>query len=271
MRADQWEFDGTQGRIVVQEWSGEAVRWLALLIHGYGEHIGRYEHVADRLVRVGAAVVGPDHVGHGRSEGDRVVIVNFEDIVTDVHEVAQRAHDTYADLPVVLIGHSMGGLIAARYAQHHGDRLSALVLSGPVLHRLAVVDDLLAVDEIPYVPIDPDVLSRDAAVGRAYAEDPLVWHGPFKRPTLEAFQRCMRDIDAGPDLGDLPTLWVHGEEDQLVPIGHSRTGVHNIRGANFRSHTYPDARHEIFNEVNKEQVLDDVVRFLGDCGVPIRP
>ena len=135
----EWMLDGRHGQVVVQEWPNEGASWLALLAHGYGEHIGRYTHVAAALQAAGAVVVGPDHEGHGRSAGQRAVITDFEDVVDDLHAVAQRTAARYAGLPQVVIGHSMGGLIAVRYAQRYGSELAALVLSGPMFGARGLV------------------------------------------------------------------------------------------------------------------------------------
>ncbi|AQZ66324.1 Lysophospholipase; Monoglyceride lipase; putative [[Actinomadura] parvosata subsp. kistnae] len=255
-------FTGTRGRNTAREWPHEQPRYLAILVHGYGEHIGRYEHVADRLVRHGAAVYGLDHVGHGKSEGDRALVEDFEDVVTDVHAVEEHARAEHPGVPVVLIGHSMGGMIAARYAQRYGSGLTALVLSGPVIGEWGAVPALLAFEEPPDVPIDPSTLSRDPSVGAAYAADPLVWHGPFKRATLESFAATLETIAKGGTFGALPTLWVHGDDDQLVPLAGSRAGIEAVKGSDLTERIYPGARHEVFNEINKDEVLDDVTSFI---------
>jgi alpha-beta hydrolase superfamily lysophospholipase len=261
--ARDWTLDGSTGRLAARTWAGEVEpRYVALLAHGYGEHVGRYEHVAAVLVAHGAVVYGVDHAGHGRSEGERVVFTDVEQVVDDLHAVDERARAEHPALPVVLIGHSMGGLISARYAQRYGATLAALVLSGPVVGAFATADALLALPEIPDVPLDSETLSRDPAVGEAYVADPLVWHGPFKRPMLEAWQRALAAVDAGPDLGDLPLLWVHGADDQLVPVEGSRSGVAHLGGGRHEEHVYPGARHEVFNETNAEEVLADVTAFL---------
>ncbi len=145
----QWAINGQRGRINVREWPNEHAQWLAVLAHGYGEHIGRYSHVAEAFRQAGAAVIGPDHQGHGTSEGERVAIEDFEDVVTDLHTVTLRASEKYHHLPIVLIGHSMGGMIAARYGQRYGNELAALVLSGPMVGARALVEQLLSLDPIP--------------------------------------------------------------------------------------------------------------------------
>lgn len=258
----EWTYDGYDGKRVARTWPTSPVRYVALLCHGYGEHIGRYDHVAEALVDHGAVVHGVDHAGHGRSEGERVLIPDFEPVVDDFRILHGRALERDPGLPVVLIGHSMGGLIATRYAQTYGADLTALVLSGPVLGSWAVLPQLLEQDEIPETPIDPATLSRDPAVGAAYESDPLVWHGSFKRPTLEALQRALDVVNEGGRLNDVPTLWLHGEHDQLVPMSGTYQGIDRIHGHHFEQKIYPEARHEIFNETNRDEVLDDVKTFV---------
>lgn len=260
--ARDWEFEGAHGTIAVREWPNDSARYVALLSHGYGEHIGRYDHVADALVRHGAAVYGPDHQGHGRSAGERVVITDYDDVVADLRVVEERARAAHPGLPVVLIGHSMGGMIAARHAQLHGAGLAAVVLSGPILGRSEGLSFLLSLDEIPDLPIDPDTLSRDPRVGKAYTEDPLVWHGAFKRPTVQAIVRCLEAINERGGFGALPVLWIHGGDDQLVPLADTRTGIDRIRDTGLSERIYPQARHEVFNEINQDEVIGDVLAHI---------
>lgn len=259
---------GHAGDLHARRWdpSGDPA-YLVLLTHGYGEHLGRYEYVAERLTDDGAVVYALDHAGHGESDGERVLIEDFEPVVDDVRLLDQQAREEYPDLPVVMIGHSMGGMIAARYAQRFGTTLAAVVLSGPVLGTWPVLDDLLPLDEMPDAPIDPDTLSRDAEIGRAYVDDPLVWHGPFKKPTVEALAACLRTISADGAVDTAPVLWLHGEEDQLVPYDGTASGWEDFAGALSRAKSYPGARHEIFNETNKDEVLDDVLAFIHASGV----
>ncbi|MFY4720912.1 alpha/beta hydrolase [Streptomyces sp. LaBMicrA B280] len=254
--------DGTRGELAVREWEHPTPRFLALLVHGYGEHAGRYDGLAAVLTGLGAAGYAPDHMGHGRSAGERVLIEDFEDVVADVRSVAGLARAAHPGLPLVLVGHSMGGLIAARYAQLHREELAALVLSGPVIGAWELPGRLLALPEIPDTPISPGALSRDPAVGAAYAADPLVWHGPMKRPTLQAFTRTLDAVAAGGGVAGTPVLWLHGDDDRLVPLSGSRPGVERLADGDLTERIFPGARHEVFHETVREEAFAEVTRFL---------
>ncbi|WP_026413034.1 alpha/beta hydrolase [Actinomadura oligospora] len=269
--ARQWEFAGTHGAVTAHIWPHDTPRYAAVLVHGYGEHLGRYDHVAAALHEHGAVVCGPDHAGHGLSAGDRVLVRDVDDLVADLHTVVESAREDLPGVPVVMIGHSLGGLIATRYAQLHGDRLTALVLSGPVLGRWDSLAALRDLDEIPDVPIDVSTLSRDPGVGRAYAADPLVWHGPFKPATVRGLLASIETVNAHGTLGDLPVLWLHGEDDPLVPVSGTRVGIDAVRGADLTSRLYPGARHEIFNETNRDEVLADVTTAIDAWLAPPPP
>lgn len=262
-----FDLDGHAGTLHARRWVPDrAPSYVALLCHGYGEHLGRYEHVAARLTGDGAVVYAQDHVGHGESDGERVLVTDFEKVVDDFQLLHDRAREEHPGLPVVLVGHSMGGMIAARYAQRYGDELACVVLSGPVLGRWAALDALLPLEEMPDAPIDPSTLSRDPAVGEAYVADPLVWHGPFKKPTVRALADCLGTIAANGSV-EVPLLWLHGEDDRLVPYDGTATGWPALAGANPRAErkAYPGARHEIFNETNQDDVLGDVLVFVHRC------
>jgi alpha-beta hydrolase superfamily lysophospholipase len=193
-------------------------------------------------------------------------VAGWNGVAADAHADVRWALDELRarhgdDVPVVLVGHSMGGLIATRYAQRHRDDLAGLVLTGPALGLGPVIEGWLAAPELPSDPIDVAVLSRDPAVGEAYAADPLVWHGGWKRPTLEAFVAADRAVAEGPGLGDLPLLHVHGAEDQLVPAALARPVVERLAGPDADLRVLADQRHEVFNELGKEETIERVAAF----------
>lgn len=250
------------GRVTTYQWPHVDARYLVLLLHGYGEHLGRYEHVAQALVAHGAHVVGPDHLGHGRSDGERALVESIDTLLDDAHAVWQQAHDAHPHLPTVLVGHSMGGHLGARYALTYGHELAAAVLSAPVFGRIDIVDATLALPEIPEIPLPPEALSRDPEVTAAYAADPLVWHGPFKRATLEAFSASNTTLLSGATVGALPLLWIHGDSDALIPLEGSRVGIDAIAGETREDRHYAGGMHESFNEVNSAEVIADLTDFI---------
>jgi alpha-beta hydrolase superfamily lysophospholipase len=257
----EFQLQGHAGALHATAWEHRDPRHLLVIAHGYGEHIGRYEHVAAALGAPGAAVYGLDHAGHGRSEGERALISDMGAVVEDLHLLVRHAQAAHPDRPLVLVGHSMGGLVATLYAERHGSELAGLVLSAPLIgsHPATV---LLALEPLPEIPIDVTTLSRDEAVQRAYAEDPLVYHGGFKRPTLAAIGAGLLDaaLDARAVTG--PVLWQHGEADQLVPLSGSRRLIERFTEAEVSVRHYPQARHEIFNELNRDEILADTNAFI---------
>jgi len=191
-----------------------------------------------------------------------VLIDDVERVVDDLVQVIERARAAHPGLPLVLVGHSMGGLIATRLSQRPGrPPLAGLVLSGPAI-GLGPVLAQLAEAGFADLPLDVAALSRDPAVGEAYAADPLVWHGAWKAPTVAALGRAQDDVEAGPTFGDLPLLWIHGTEDALVPIVFTKAAVERLRGADFTAHEHEGGRHETFHETDKERAIDLLCAFV---------
>ena len=234
--ADRIALRGSEGELSVRVWEHAAPARIVVLSHGYGS-IGRYEHVAGALVDRGAVVYGPDHLGHGESDGERVLVKDFERIVDD-DSVVELARERHPGLPVVLLAHSMGGMIGARYAQRHG-RAGGAGAVGAVEHRVGpVLADWLLLPELPDDPIDVTVLSRDAAVGETYAADPLVGMA-LEAPDGGGLRAFNETIDDGPGFGAPPVLYIHGEADALVPLALAQPAVERLAGEDFTGRSCP--------------------------------
>lgn len=162
----------------------------------------------------------------------------------------------------MLIGHSLGGLIATRYALGLGLGLAALVLSGPVVGGNLALAGLLAPDDIPPMPIDPSVRSPDPAVGQAYATDPLVVHGPLPRQLIEESDAVVEVVGQGGNLGTVPAPWRHGSEDQLTLLEPTRQALARISGPALTTRIHLGARHEVIDGTNSDEVLQDLIGFL---------
>jgi alpha-beta hydrolase superfamily lysophospholipase len=272
MPEEDFTIDGTRGTLFVRRWDAENPQRIVVLVHGIGEHSGRYDYVAARLAASASTVFAADHYGHGRSDGERGLVPSIEALVDDLELVVGVASSQFPDLPLALLGHSLGGMVVTRALQRGGVGVAAAVLTGPPIGGNPAFEGVLAMDPLPDVPIDPAVLSRDPKVGEAYAQDPLVYHGPLSRATLEAILvDGVGAIKSGPTFGSVPVLWLHGEGDQLAPIDQTRPVIERLGGDRLQVRTYPDAQHEILNETNRDEVIDEIINFLADNVIVATP
>ena len=265
-------FAGTRGRSI--HWTNweppapESAGGIIVIVHGFGEHSGRYDHVAQRLTSAGWAVFALDHHGHGRSEGPRGRI-SFPDAVADIDHLVDLAVARHPGLPVFLLGHSMGGALALRYTLAHQDRLAGLILSGPLVQvegRAAaqLLGRVLGrvVPSLPLARLDPNLVSRDPQVVRDYVEDPLVFHQPLPAATVSEFLRHAATLPAEVDQVRLPTLLMYGTEDQLCAPQGAVLVSERIAAADLTTKPYEGLYHEILNEPEQDQVLNDVCAWL---------
>jgi len=241
------------------------------LAHGLGEHLGRYEHVAQRLVSAGYAVYAVDHRGHGRSPGRRANIERFDHVLSDFCAFAGRAARQHPGCDLFLLGHSMGGAIAFAAAPRLQENLRGLVLSAPAL---AVEDRLPAwqkagarllsavAPNVGVLTLEAASISRDPQVVRAYENDPLVHHGSIPARTAVELLDATRTFGAQARRLTVPVLVMHGTADRLVPLGPTRR-VHQAIAAKDRTLRYYEGLyHELFNEPERDRVLEDVLGWL---------
>jgi alpha-beta hydrolase superfamily lysophospholipase len=242
---------------------------LVLVAHGVAEHAGRYHHVAEVLIELGLRVVIPDHRGHGRSGGKRIVVRDFSEYTGDLETL--RRLELVESRPTYLIGHSMGGAIALDHALDHQSQLAALILSAPaVLPGDDISPALMRVAKLmgKYVPSLPGQklssasVSRDPAVVKAYDEDPLNYRGKLKAGVGGAMLRAMDSFPSRLPSLRLPLLVMSGTEDQLVNPQGARL-VDQLAGSSDKTlKMYDGLYHEIFNEPEKELVLGDLSDWL---------
>jgi alpha-beta hydrolase superfamily lysophospholipase len=266
-------FAGVGGlSIYWQAWLPPATaRGVVVIAHGAGEHSGRYLQVADRLTREGYAVYALDHRGHGRSAGSRALIDRMDHAVADLDTVVLRAAGEHPGQPVFLLGHSMGGTVSLCYAIAHQDRLDGLALSAP-LAAIEAVSPILEIaakvlsktlPRVGVVAVDPALVSRDPAVVRAYEADPLVHHGKLPARTVVELAAAVRSFWSGA-VGAItvPTLVMYGTNDRLCPTPGSVMVGERIGAGDRTVKSYPGLYHEILNEPEREQVMDDLCAWL---------
>jgi alpha-beta hydrolase superfamily lysophospholipase len=240
-----------------------------LLVHGVAEHGGRYRRFDEFFADHGIGVSVMDLRGHGQSEGRRVWVPAFESYLEDLDLFLR--HVQSHSRAVFLVGHSLGGLIAVRYAETRCTPFRGLIASGsalraaitppgPVVWLLRQVNRLSSATRVPGL-VKARQLSRDPAVVRQYEADPLV---PGHLTTglglaaLEAGRLAL--AEAGRI--EAPTLLVHGGADTVVDPGGSEELLSRLRVADKELRIYPGLFHEIFNEPEREAVLTDVLRWI---------
>jgi alpha-beta hydrolase superfamily lysophospholipase len=272
VRQRRGTFSGVNGvTIAHREWLPEGqARGIVVIAHGINEHAGRYEHVAKRLVRDGWMVGAPDHRGHGLSGGRRAAVERFDDWITDLDSYIREVL-TGAPRPLFLVGHSLGGLIALVYAVRHEDILDGLVLSSPSVMPPAAMSPATLragrflsrwASNLPVVALRLDAISRDPAVVEAYRADPLVHVGKVRARTGAEILRAIEEVRSHISRLALPVLTVQGTEDLLVDPGAAQWVDSHVGSSDHALHVYEGLYHEVFNEPERDAVLDDVARWL---------
>jgi alpha-beta hydrolase superfamily lysophospholipase len=283
-------------RICYRRWQPEGeCRGTVQIVHGASEHSARYGRLAQALVERGLAVYAMDLRGHGRTaEGTgvgRFGGLGVERVLDDVRVLHRVMSDEHPGVRRILIGHSMGSIIALAAAEREGDDLSGLVLSGPIGVAPELADSVTALDAAvaagmgdqvldalgPFnQPFEPartpfDWLSRDPSEVDKYVEDPLCGEqmplthayaaGVFGLAVRGASPEAVADLPDG-----LPVLLLSGERDPVGGVGGRQvTALADLlrdRGLPVEQRLYPDARHEVFNETNRDEVTDDLTTWI---------
>jgi len=248
--------DGTN--LVVMDWPLEKgpVRGVVLVVHGLGEHAWRYDHLALRLNDWGFAVRGYDQYGHGESMGQRGALPRSDRLLLDLAEVVDESRARMHDqTPLIVLGHSMGGLVAARFVSLAMRPIDALVLSSPALDPGLNAFQKLLLAVLPRIApnlrvgngLDPQYLSHDPAVVERYRKDPLVHDRISARLALFIAQAGAAMIACAPSW-TLPTLLMYAGDDKLVNPAGSRAFAAAAPPSVVSSTCFDALYHEIFNE-----------------------
>ncbi|HEU4428329.1 MAG TPA: alpha/beta hydrolase [Myxococcota bacterium] len=254
-----------------RSWLPDEPRRTLLVVHGFGEHSGRYDELAAWFAARGCAVHAYDQRGHGRSGGPRTHVDRFEQFLDDLAAFHALVRDEHPATPILLVAHSMGGLIGLAYLALRKPVLSGAVISGPALapdravprakvvlaHLLRRVAPRLAMK----AGLDVDGLSRDPEVVRRYLADPLVIRTMTTSLAAEMMGTAAALRGRAPQI-TTPVLLMHGAQDPLCPVAASEEFAAGLTSAGSAFRSYPTLRHEIFNEPDREAVYADAWRWI---------
>ena len=248
----------------VTVWHAPNRKATVVLVHGLAEHAGRYQRTGSLLAGEGYEVIAPDLFGFGRSGGDRGDVPSWDHYFEQVERLIDETRSGRDD-PVALMGHSMGGLVAASYGlsrhlQPDFFILTAPALGGGALWQKAVAPVVAAIAGRAQIPngLRGDQLSRDPEVGESYFSDPLVLTKTSARLGNQLFKHQAL-VRAGLDDWSVPTLLLHGGADTVVPPS-STAAMGELPGVDRR--LYPKLRHEILNEPEGPELVAEVVEWL---------
>lgn len=244
---------------------------VVLIVHGFAEHLGRYDYFVEKLNENRIACYRFDNRGHGKSGGLMLHVENYDDYINDADLIVRRAKDEFPNLPLFMFGHSMGGFITAIYGEKFKDSLDGQILSGaatgeppqsnPVLKIVINTCNAL----FPKMRIKNDLsalISRDTDVVNKYRNDPLVHDKAtarfFKQFVIEGIRYLKNNMKEY----KYDCLILHGKEDKLVGYKSSENFYNNISSADKQIKIYDNLYHEILNEPEKDIVINDILTWL---------
>ncbi len=272
VKHEEWQFEGKGGvSLYAQSWTPPVARRAMVVVHGLGEHSGRYQNIVDHFTPRGFAVYGFDHRGFGKSAGTRAFTTSFDDFLDDLDSFVDVVRARRPGEKIVVVGHSMGGLIVLRWAAFRAPRVAAVVSSGAALvpgasvsrMKIATARILSRISPKLSMPneVNPADLSHDQAVVKAYEQDPLVIRKITARLGFEIIRSMGETLSAAGRV-QLPILLLHGADDALVDSTGTRKFFETTQAPDKRLHLYPGFLHEIFNENGKEKVFQDMEAWL---------
>lgn len=258
--------------IYYQYWLPEGEPKAILLVaHGIAEHSGRYMNVVNHFVPAGYAVYGIDHIGHGKSDGKRVCVERFQDYTKTLRKYFSMIRGWQPEKPIFLVGHSMGGLISSAYLLEHQDELTGAVLSGP---GIKVPDNIsnavifagkilsLVMPKAGIIQLDAEGICRDPAVVDAYVNDPLVYTGKITARLGAEMLKTIQHVTGSATKIRLPIMILQGGSDKLVDPRGAQLLYDSVSSEDKTIKIYDGLYHEVFNEPEHGQVLDDVKVWL---------
>jgi acylglycerol lipase len=265
-------FPGARGvELYARSWRAEGAspRAALVVVHGLRDHGDRYAGFAQRMVGAGFAVYAADLRGHGRSAGERVWVDGFDDYVADLATYVERVRQDSPDVPLFLMGHSMGGTIVVRYVETKKPEVAGVVLSAPALglHEFPLLPAMLVVNggfptsHLPLLLLNLKTFSRDEKVVAALRADPLITQDSPARTGRELAVAIGKAWDDARAM-TAPLLVVHGTGDEVTPPWASRDFVAAVPSEDRTFRAYPKLWHDLLHEPEAESVATDIGEWL---------
>jgi alpha-beta hydrolase superfamily lysophospholipase len=272
MQHTQGSYYGYGGiKLFRKDWLPDtAPRAELLIVHGFGEHCGRYMNVVNALVPQEYAIHSFDLRGHGQSEGRRGHVNHWSEYEEDVRVLVQQVHEQTPDLPLFLLGHSLGGLIVLTYGLRYPNDVKGIISSSPALAPPAIAPVLLSISRLlshiwPTFSMATGLaasgISRIPEVVTAYRNDPQVHDIGSARLGAEMARAQHQVLTHAADW-QLPLLEIQGSADRIIPPGAGKTFYEKVAGTDKEIRIYTDAYHEPHNDLCAAQEMTDIAAWL---------
>jgi acylglycerol lipase len=256
--------------IYVQSWRpADDPVGVVVIVPGFNEHGGRYEWVADQLKRHGMVTYAVDLRGRGRSEGERFFVQDFDDYVSDVDAAVSLARGREPGLPVFLLGHSAGGVVACFYALQHGPDLAGLIsesfsfeLPAPDLALAALKGLSHVAPHAHVVALKNADFSRDEVVVQSMNDDPLIAHEVQPAQTIAEMARASDRLKSLFPNITVPVLILHGTEDKVAKPSGSQHFYEQVGTADRTLKIYEGHVHDLLHDKGKETVFADIGQWI---------
>ncbi len=248
---------------------------IIVVVHGFAEHLGRYEYVKDKLYESGFAVYRYDLRGHGKTEGEKGHIDSFDQFIEDTDQLVNLARNDLPALPIYMLGHSMGGLITFSYGLKYKDKLNGQILSGAAIRKVPQVKGIKG-GLIPilnfFAPkrrvknqLSGDICT-DKKVVEDYDKDKLVLKDATLNFYVQFLLKGTKFVENNIQSYNYPCLIIHGEEDKIISKDGSIYMYENILSKDKEIKIYEGLYHEILNEAEKDIVLGDIINWIEKRG-----
>lgn len=249
----------------------ESPKAIVLIVHGYAEYAKRYDHVAQFFQENNYQIAGIDLRGHGESSGERAYVPDFTKHIEDVKAFKDAMTEKYPNLPIIMLGHSMGGLIASYFSIKYPKDLDYLLLSGPYLGVSREVPKLLIklgaviaaiAPKLKVVDVDASMISKDPKVVEDYLNDPMIYTGKTPAATGNEMVKAMKYVQANASKIKTPIYILHGKADRLAEPSGTEQFFANLGSADKEMQFLDGLLHEILNEPEQAMVMEKMLSWL---------
>ena len=247
------------------------VKAVLLLVHGIGEYCGRYTNMVNEFVPLGYAIYGLDHIGHGKSEGEREMVETFDDYLEPIRTYYKMVQEWQPGKPIFLFGHSLGGLIALDYLLDHQADFRGAIISAPAIKIPSTISPMTITmgkllsaiaPSAGVLALDISGLSHDPAVVKAYAEDPLVFHKKTPARLAAEMLKAMTKVTENIGKISLPFIVLQGSQDSIVDPGGASMLYEQAGSTDKTIKVYEGFYHEIHNEPERDREFKDLETWL---------